>query len=96
MVRDLVSEVHPEASRLTVTLDRRFDDLGVGSLELVELLQRIEDATAVAMPSELLSSAETPRDLLEAVRKAEGRPSLPLDRRPSWRPVGSACRAALG
>ena len=44
LVRGLVAEVHPHASRLTVSLDSSFEDLGIGSLELVELLLRVQDA----------------------------------------------------
>ena len=67
LVRGLSAEVHPHASRLTVTLDSAFDDLGIGSLELAELLRRVQDAFGVALPSHVLASAETPRDLLRAV-----------------------------
>ena len=66
-VRRLTAEVHPHASRPTVTLDSPFDDLGIGSLELAELLLRLEDVFGVALPSHLLGSAETPRDLVRAV-----------------------------
>ena len=67
LVRGLVAEVHPHAPRLTVTLDSRFDDLGIGSLELAELLLRVQDACGVALPPHILATAETPRDLLQAV-----------------------------
>jgi len=67
LVRGLTTEVHPHASRLTVTLDSQFDDLGIGSLELAELLLRVQDSFGVALPSHILTSAETPRDLLRAV-----------------------------
>jgi 1-acyl-sn-glycerol-3-phosphate acyltransferase len=67
MVRGLTAEVHPHASRLTVTLDSPFDDLGIGSLELSELLLRVEKAFGVALPPHVLASAETPRDLLRAI-----------------------------
>ncbi len=70
LVRGLVAEVHPHASRLTVTLDSPFDDLGIGSLELVELLLRVQDAFGVALPSHVLASAETPGDLLRAVTRS--------------------------
>jgi acyl carrier protein len=62
LVRGLTTEVHPHASRLTVTLDSQFDDLGIGSLELAELLLRVQDSFGVALPSHILTSAETPRD----------------------------------
>ena len=70
MVRGLTAEVHPHASRLTVTLDSPFDDLGIGSLELSELLLRVQNAFGVALPPHVLASAETPRDLLRAVTRA--------------------------
>ncbi|HUO37312.1 MAG TPA: AMP-binding protein, partial [Mycobacterium sp.] len=70
LVRGLITEVHPHASRLTVTLDSRFDDLGIGSLELAQLLLRVQDAFGIALPSHVLTSAETPRDLLRAVTAA--------------------------
>ena len=69
LVRGLVAEVHPHASRLTVTLDSPFDDLGIGSLELVELLHRVQDSFGVTLPSHLLATAETPRDLMRAVTR---------------------------
>ena len=67
LVRGLTTEVHPHASRLAVTLDSPFDDLGIGSLELAELLTRVQDTFGIALPAHILSSAETPRDLLRAV-----------------------------
>jgi 1-acyl-sn-glycerol-3-phosphate acyltransferase len=67
LVRGLTAEVHPHASRLTVTLDSQFDDLGIGSLELAELLLRVQHSFGVALPSTILADAETPRDLLRAV-----------------------------
>jgi acyl carrier protein len=68
LVRGLVAEVHPHAPRLTVTLDSRFDDLGIGSLELSELLLRVGEACGVALPPHILACAETPGDLLQAVQ----------------------------
>jgi len=73
LVRRLVAEVHPHASRLNVTLDSTFEDLGIGSLELVELLHRVQDAFGVALPAHVLASAETPHDLLQAVTRSHAR-----------------------
>jgi 1-acyl-sn-glycerol-3-phosphate acyltransferase len=67
LVRGLTTEVHPHASRIAVTLDSPFDDLGIGSLELAELLMRVQDSFGVALPAHVLSSAETPRDVVRAV-----------------------------
>ncbi|HET8647006.1 MAG TPA: phosphopantetheine-binding protein, partial [Vicinamibacteria bacterium] len=54
--------VHPEAS-----LDR---DVGLGSLERVELLLRLEDAFARRLPESCVA-LDTPRDLAQAVAAAE-------------------------
>ncbi|WP_245998717.1 AMP-binding protein [Nocardia pseudobrasiliensis] len=67
LVQQLVAEVHPHVSRDTVSLDSRFDDLGIGSLELAELLLRVQAAFGVALAPHVLTSAETPRDLLCAI-----------------------------
>jgi 1-acyl-sn-glycerol-3-phosphate acyltransferase len=78
LVRGLVAEVHPHAAPPSVTLDSTFDNLGIGSLELAELLLRVQDKFGVALPPHILASAETPRDLLAAV--ARGRPAVGEDR----------------
>ena len=61
-----------------MTLDSTFDNLGIGSLELAELLLRVQDKFGVALPPHILASAETPRDLLAAV--ASGQPAMVEDR----------------
>jgi 1-acyl-sn-glycerol-3-phosphate acyltransferase len=73
LVQRLTAEVHPRASRVSVTLDSPFDDLGIGSLELAELLLRVQDAFGVALPPHVLTGAETPRDLLRAVTRSHAR-----------------------
>lgn len=85
LVRALTAEVHPHASRRPVTLDSPFDELGIGSLELAELLLRVQHAFGVALPSHLLADAETPRDLLQAVMRHHG---------PAGEDVGLALQAA--
>ncbi|HYB36986.1 MAG TPA: AMP-binding protein [Mycobacterium sp.] len=97
LVQDLVAEVHPHAAPPTITLDSPFEDLGIGSLELAELLRRVQDEFGVALPPHILASAETPRDLVEAV--ARGRPAAGEDRGmaspPAAAPAGLAPEAAL-
>lgn len=88
LVRGLVAEVHPRAEPPLVTLDSTFDDLGIGSLELAELLLRVQDTVGVALPPHILATAETPRDLVAAV--ARGRPVLEKGRvGPVSPPVGT-------
>ena len=79
LVRGLVAEVHPHATPPSVTLDSTFDNLGIGSIELAELLLRVQDKFGVALPPHILASAETPRDLVAAV--ARGHPAAGEDRR---------------
>ena len=78
LVRGLVDEVHPQAASASVTLDSHFDALGIGSLELAELLSRVQDKFGVALPPHILASAETPRDLVAALSPAlaRGRPAV--------------------
>ncbi|MCV6987132.1 hypothetical protein H7H78_17450 [Mycobacterium shinjukuense] len=50
MVRGLVAEVSPRARPFAVRLDTTFEDLGIGSLEVAELLLRVQDKVGVALP----------------------------------------------
>jgi 1-acyl-sn-glycerol-3-phosphate acyltransferase len=88
LVRGLVAEVHPHAKPPSVTLDTTFDNLGIGSLELAELLLRVQDKFGVALPPHILSSAEKPRDLLAAVGR--GQPAGREDRGMVSPPVTAA------
>ncbi|OBH02138.1 acyl-phosphate glycerol 3-phosphate acyltransferase [Mycobacterium sp. E2699] len=85
LVRGLVAEVHPHATPPPVTLDSAFDNLGIGSLELGELLLRVQDKFGVVLPPHILATAETPRDLVAAV--ARSRPAAETDRGPVSPPV---------
>ena len=93
-MRGLVAEVHPHATPPLVTLDSTFDDLGIGSLELAELLLRVQDKFGVALPPHILVSAETPRDLLAAI--ARGHPDLGKDRLEDRRAVSLPVTAPGG
>ena len=67
LIGKLVAELRPGASPM-VGLDSRLDkDLGLDSLARVELLSRVEQTFAIRLGEDLLSTAETPRDLLDAV-----------------------------
>ncbi len=70
IARQVADELHPRSSgRRRVTLDSSLDrDLGLDSLGRAELITRIERAFGVGLPEGLLAAAETPRDLLRAVR----------------------------
>lgn len=60
----------PEAA-IQITLDSSLEhDLGFDSLGRVELLTRIEHLFNINLPEKLFATAETPRDLLQAVLEA--------------------------
>jgi 1-acyl-sn-glycerol-3-phosphate acyltransferase len=87
IVGRLVAELGRPPTRGAVGLDDSLDrDLGIGSLERVELLLRLEQAFGVRLPDAVMAGAESPRDLAGALLAAE--PSLP-------EPVPEA-RAPLG
>ena len=73
LVDGFVSELGSTPVRGRVALDDVLDrDLGVGSLERVELLARLEDAFGVRFPDSVLSEADSVRDLAGAVLAGGG------------------------
>lgn len=86
IVRALERELHPRR-RLAVSLDSRLTrELGLDSLARVELHARIERAFGVSLPQWAFAAADTPRELLAAVRGA----ALPAT------PTAAAATAAPG
>jgi len=80
VVRELLEELgsHGAVAELSEksNLDR---DLGLGSLERVELLTRIETAFGVRLPDTIAAEATTPQDLIEAVVRAPGLPAMTVE-----------------
>ena len=72
VIRDVAVMLHPHRRlMLRVDLDSALDgDLGFDSLGRVELLLRLERTFHIRLPETLLSEAETPRNLLDAVLNA--------------------------
>jgi 1-acyl-sn-glycerol-3-phosphate acyltransferase len=85
VIEGLLRELHPQRTRArAATLDSPLEgELGLDSLGRVELLHRLERAFGMRLPDRLLVTAETPRDLLRALRHAgaDGRQPLgqPVD-----------------
>jgi len=75
VLRGLLAELgsHGAVAELTIhsNLDR---DLGLGSLERVELLTRLEAAFDVRLPDTLAAEASTPEELINAILTAPGAP----------------------
>src|SRR5574340_1215673 len=75
VVRGLLEQLgsHGAIAELSIrsNLDR---DLGLGSLERVELLTRLEAAFEVHLPDTLAAEANTLEELMEAILRAPGAP----------------------
>ena len=75
VLRGLLEELgsHGAVAELSIhsNLDR---DLGLGSLERVELLTRLENAFEVRLPDTLAAEANTPEELIAAIVAAPGTP----------------------
>ncbi len=66
----LATELDPSRSSIQVTLDSQLErDLGLDSLARVELLTRIDRAYGTPLNEEVLTSAETLRDLARAITR---------------------------
>ena len=67
-IRELLKELGSEQAAQRLSLDSSIDrDLGLGSLERVELLVRCESRFGVRLPDEVAQEAETPADWARAV-----------------------------
>lgn len=79
LVRAVAHDLHRgQEEAAAVTLDSSLDrDLGLDSLARVELLARIERAFGITLPEELLATADTPRDLWQAIVRADSRSKAP-------------------
>jgi fatty-acyl-CoA synthase len=87
IVEGLVSELRGASARPTICLDASLDrDLGLGSLERVELHLRLEEAFGVFLPDAIWEEAETPRAIASAVRSA-GPSTLPVALEPPRMPA---------
>jgi fatty-acyl-CoA synthase len=76
VVRELVSELgHASALRSAGPASHLDRDLGLGSLERVELLLRLEKSFGARLDEEVLASAETVQDLIAALSAANGAPA---------------------
>src|SRR5512145_2167775 len=89
-IRRLVAELQsrPEES-IPLALDSSLErDLGIDSLGRVELLARIEQVFGISLPERNFTTAETPRDLLQAVLAAAPAAAAPAEvqqlEAPAW------------
>ena len=73
VVRELVAELGHESALRSASPASHLDrDLGLGSLERVELLLRLEKSFGTRLDEEVLAGAETVQDLITALGAANG------------------------
>jgi acyl carrier protein len=70
IVARLVDELGGGSARRPTLQDSLDRDLGISSLERVELLLRLEQAFGIRVPDSVMAEAATPRDLVSAIRHA--------------------------
>lgn len=88
-IRGLLQELGSEGALPMLHPGSQLDrDLGLGSLERVELLARLESAFGVRIPDRVAAEANTPEDLSAAI-------SVAPDRRSSHRDSSSTLRASV-
>ncbi len=76
VVRELVAELGHESAVRSAGLASHLDrDLGLGSLERVELLLRLEKMFGTRLDEEVLAGADTVQDLIAALSAANGAPA---------------------
>ena len=80
IVRELLRELGSHQAAESISLDSSFEgDLGLGSLERVELLVRLEGHFHTRLPDSLAQRAETPAEWVQAL--LEGEKEVPVESR---------------
>ncbi len=87
VVTELVTELRGGARTAVARGDSLEADLGISSLERVELLIRLERAFGVRLGDAAMAGAETPADLAAAITRAGD--DVPAERRPARRAAGA-------
>jgi len=73
VIRGLLDELGSQGALPLLSFSSQLDrDLGLGSLERVELLARLENAFGIRLPDGVASEANTPEDLARAILAAPG------------------------
>jgi 1-acyl-sn-glycerol-3-phosphate acyltransferase len=89
VIRSMLEELGSHGAVPMLTAASQLDrDLGLGSLERVELLARLEAAFGVRLPDQVVAEANTPEDLAKALSASPGTEALEDE-------AASALRAAV-
>ncbi|HMI53730.1 MAG TPA: AMP-binding protein [Candidatus Saccharimonadales bacterium] len=89
VVRGLLEELGSHGALPLLSAASQFDrDLGLGSLERVELVARLETELGIRLPDRIVAEANTPEDLTRAILEISGAPQ-------AEEANGSALRASV-
>ena len=73
IIRQLLDELGSQHALRQLSADSQLDrELGLGSLERVELLERLEKAFSTRLPDQTYLDARTPADLASMLAKGKG------------------------
>src|SRR5262249_42899260 len=76
LIRELLSELGSERAIRSLSLHASLErDLGIGSLERLELLQRIEKEFSLRLVDRVMTEADTPIELVDALLHGDFRPA---------------------
>lgn len=97
-ISKLVEELHPELhEQPVVTMDSRLDkELGLDSISRMELLVRLEKKLQLHVADTVMTTAETPRDILRALESAGARRETVQGQQRSFMPESAQERRAYG
>ena len=85
VVREVLLELGAKDAAERATLDSSLDkDLGLGSLERVELLMRLEQRFDKRLPDDIAQKAETPGEYAAALLGADSSGPASTFRRAGW------------
>ncbi len=70
-LKDIVAEVCTGVDVDGITEDSRFEDIGIDSLDLAQVIFAVENALEISIDPDILEEVVTVGDALEAIQEAQ-------------------------
>lgn len=70
-LKDIVAEVCTGVDVDGITEDSRFEDIGIDSLDLAQIIFAVENALEISIDPDILEEVVTVGDALEAIQEAQ-------------------------
>lgn len=70
-LKDIVAEVCTGVDVDCITEDSRFEDIGIDSLDLAQVIFAVENALEISIDPDILEEVVTVGDALEAIQEAQ-------------------------